>query len=291
MITYNEIREALGKPPGSKLLVIHADDLGLSASVSRACLQSMEQGHVSSGSIMVPCPGFSETVELLKTHQQLDLGIHITLTCEWQSYKWGPVADPTQVPSLVDEHGYFVNDTELFAQKANNKEVAIEISAQIEKAIHAGIKPTHLDSHMMVAYDHMGTFMAYLKAARNYHIPCLLPLEILGNPLVKRLLKIEDIVVDKIIMAYPELIANGISAFYAQTLRGLTPGLHMLLIHPAYADEETLDIMEGHPNWGAAWRHEDLNFFTSKKCHSLLQETGIYVTSWKEISDALNHIH
>lgn len=237
---------------------------------------------------MVPCPGFTETAALVHTHPPLDLGIHITLTCEWQTYKWGPVMDPARVPSLIDDQGHFMNDTELFAEKANSKEVALEISAQIEKAIVSGIKPTHLDSHMMIAYDHMGTFMAYLKASRNYRIPCLLPSEILGNPIVKRLIKREDIVVNNIIMAYPESIDKGLSTFYRQTLPGLTPGLHMLLIHPAYADEETHRITQGHPHWGAEWRQEDLNFFTSDECRSLLENSNICVTNWAEITAALN---
>lgn len=291
MITYNEIREALGQPEGAKLLVTHADDLGLSASVSRACIQSMEEGAVSSGSIMVPCPGFAETAELVKAHPDLDLGIHITLTCEWEHYKWGPVCDPDLVPSLVNEDGHFGNDSELFTQRTGNKEVRMEISAQIEKAIDAGIKPTHLDSHMMIAYDHMGTFMAFLKAARSYKIPCLLPREILGNPLVKRLIKENDVIMDTIIMAYPESTSRGLSYFYTETLNTLRPGIHMLLIHPAFADEETCKIMNGHPNWGANWRQEDFDFFTSQQCKELLAENNIHLTNWQSISRALNQIN
>ena len=111
------ITKRLGFPENSKLLIIHADDAGLSHSENRATIQSLEQGVVNSYSIMVPCPWFYEMANFAKNNPQYDCGVHLTLTCEWENYKFGPVLPITDVPSLVDENGFFFIKTEKSLKK------------------------------------------------------------------------------------------------------------------------------------------------------------------------------
>src|SRR5688572_20186386 len=100
------IREKLGYPKDAKLVIIHADDLGVAHSENAASINAMEKGSVSSASIMVPTPWFPEIAHYASTHAAADLGLHITLTSEWKYLKWGPVTSAQQVPGLVNKQGF-----------------------------------------------------------------------------------------------------------------------------------------------------------------------------------------
>src|SRR5690606_6303777 len=102
--------ERLGYPAETKLLIIHADDIGVSHSENAASLKAFAGRMVSSGSIMVPCPWFPANAEYARNNPSADLGLHLTLPAEWKHYKWGPVAPRGKVPSLVDENGFLYPD-------------------------------------------------------------------------------------------------------------------------------------------------------------------------------------
>src|SRR5690348_13437090 len=117
------IAERLGYPRDAKLLIVHADDLGMAHSVNIATMKAFETGLVTSGSIMVPCPWLSEIAAYARANPQADLGLHLTLTSEWTQFRWGPVAPKDRVASLLDPNGYFrLTETEA-AQAADPKEV------------------------------------------------------------------------------------------------------------------------------------------------------------------------
>jgi predicted glycoside hydrolase/deacetylase ChbG (UPF0249 family) len=132
----------------SKLLIIHADDAGLSHSENMATIQALEKGIVNSYSIMVSCPWFYEMAQYAKNNPNVDNGIHLTLTCEWENYRFGPVLPASEVPSLVDADGYFYKTRQELRRCASVEDVAKELNAQIEKAYKFGLQPTHIDSHM-----------------------------------------------------------------------------------------------------------------------------------------------
>src|SRR2546421_5876991 len=141
------LQEKLGYPRTAKLLIIHADDLGMAHSVNQATFEALEKGWVTSASVMVPTPWFPEVVRWAKAHPEADLGIHLTLDSEWTGFRWGPVAPADQVGSLLDAAGYLPLDPELLHGKL--PEVERELHAQIERARASGIQPTHFDSHML----------------------------------------------------------------------------------------------------------------------------------------------
>src|SRR5438067_8432920 len=131
-------------------LIVHAADLGMAHSVDAAAIRALESGLVTSASIMVPCPWLPEIAAYARAHPNADLGLHLTLTSEWKSFRWRPL---TRLTSLVDADGFF-NATEAdAAARIDPKDAEAEVRAQIARAKAAGIHPTHLDSHMGTLYQ------------------------------------------------------------------------------------------------------------------------------------------
>src|SRR5205823_4618396 len=129
--------------------VIHADDFGMSHSVNRATVRAFENGWITSTSVMVTCPWFPEAARFARSHPQVCVGVHFTLNSEWEAFRWGPVARPASVASLLDDDGYLpLIETEVVT-KARPSEVMVELRAQVDKARAAGIAVSHFDSHML----------------------------------------------------------------------------------------------------------------------------------------------
>src|SRR5271165_5791677 len=145
--------ERLGYPAGSKLLILHADDLAVAHSADAASFDALNSGAVSSASIMVPCPWLTEVADYAKSHPDADLGLHLTLTSEWKTYRWGSVNSSDKVPSLLQSDGTFYSTTPEVTTHAKPSEAEQEIRAQVERALAVGFHPTHLDTHMGTVYS------------------------------------------------------------------------------------------------------------------------------------------
>ena len=276
--------ERLGYPADAKLLIVHADDLGMAHSVNAATIKALESGLVSSGSIMVPCPWLPEIAAYARTHPEADLGLHLTLTSEWTSYRWGPVLSKDRVSSLLDRNSYFYLTESEAASHANAREVEAEIRAQIDRARAFGIQPTHLDSHMGTLYQNKALFETLLRVARDNKLPVMISKEwIASADYLSSILSPSDIAIDRIITIGPGVPAQGWSNFYADAMKSFQPGVTEMIIHIAYDDEEMRAATVDHPDWGAAWRQRDLEFFTSDTFRRLLQENHIKLVTWREI--------
>ena len=283
------IQERLGYPRDAKLVIIHADDLGVSHSENAASIMTMQKGSVSSASIMVPCPWFPEIAAYAQSNPSADLGLHITLTSEWKYYKWGPVTAKEKVPGLVNKNGFLYSAVDSVYQTASAAEVETEIRNQVIRAKQFGVDPTHLDAHMGTALQRLDYFKAYLKIGHEFKIPVFIPRLLEAGLKVKfdSLISDKDILVDHILSASPQDFKNGFANFYTNGIKNLKPGLTYLIIHTAYDDEEMRAVTIDHPDWGAAWRQEDFNFFSSPECKKVLKENNIYVITWKEIRDKI----
>ena len=282
------LQERLGYSKNAKLLIIHADDLGVSHSENQASFTALERGSVRSASIMVPTPWFTEVAGYAASHPQADLGLHLTLTSEWDMYKWGPLAN--QVNGLKNRLGYFYSTVDSVYRTATAAEVKQELRAQIEKAREAGIDFTHLDSHMGTLYGRADYLKAMIELGHEYKVPVMLQKPGPGSEMIVNLdslINDNDVIADAIVGAGPADFTSGMAAYYTKTLKALKPGLSILIIHTAYDDKEMQAVTIGHPDWGAAWRQADYDFFTNDSCKKMLKEQGIQVITWREIRDKL----
>ncbi len=284
------LAEKLGLSRDSKILIVHADDLGETHSVNAATIKAFESRLVNSASLMVPCPWFPEIADYAKSHPNADFGIHLTLTSERIYYRWGPVASKDKVPSLVDENGYFHHDWTP-ATHINPKEVDIELRAQIDRAYAMGLRPTHLDSHQYRLFDNgKELFEVAVRIAHDYKLPLFVVRDWFADrPYLESSLSASDIVIDHTVTIAPSVPPEKWADFYRTALKNLQPGVTEFVIHPGFADEELKAATRERDTWGAAWRQRDFDFFTSQEFRDLISKQNIKLITWREIASAARH--
>ena len=281
--------EKLGYPKDAKLLIIHADDLGVSHSENIASIKAIEKGCVNSASIMVPCPWFPEIADYAKKHHNFDFGLHLTLTSEWKYYKWGPSLLDERTASFRNKQGYFYDNVADVATYGKPENLRFELLAQIQKAKDAGIDITHLDAHMGAVMATPEFLETYIKTGKEYRLPVLLSKGIpaMASEKIQSLLTTNDVIVDAVFSASPIDFKDGMEKFYTKVLNDLGPGLNCLLIHTSFDDKEMQAITVDHADWGATWRQADFDFFSSEKCSALITENNIVLVTWREIRDKI----
>ncbi len=285
------IAEKLGYPRDAKLLIIHADDAGVSHSENVATIKGMEEGIVNSASIMVPCPWFPEIANYARENsKEKDFGLHLTVTSEWKDYKWASTSSKNEVSSLINPQGYFYHLVDSVVVNSRANDVEKEITAQIEKALSFGIDVTHLDAHMGAVMSTPEFLEVYIKKGREYKVPVLLNRDIPALKEIESRIKLtpRDIVADNVYQANPEMYSSkGMEMFYEDILNDLQPGLSVFLIHLAFNNEEMMAVTREHPNWGSQWRQDDLDFFTSEKARRLIEDNNIVLVTWRELRDKI----
>ncbi len=284
------IQERLGYPADAKLLVIHGDDIGVSHSQNAATFKAMEEGVVTSASVMMPTPWVAEVVQYQQANPAADIGVHITLTAEWDTYKWGPLLGKDQVPSLVTAAGVFHDNVPAYAAAAKVEEVEREVRAQIDHALAQGIDVTHLDGHMGVMMASEEIMQLYLRLGEEYGLPLRLH-EHTGqrvkSPELKAAFDGYRAAYTSIGGAPPNTYPDGMIAHYNQLLRDLQPGLNQIVLHVAYDDEEMRAVTVNHPLWGAKWRQLDFDWATAPETRRIIEEEGIILINSREIRDKL----
>ncbi len=283
--------QQLGFGPNDKVLIVHADDVGMSHSVNLATIEAFKRGMVTSASIMVPCPWFPEIAAYAKEHPEADFGLHLTLTSEWKHYRWRPVAPIDKVPGLLDQEGFMWRSEKQTAMKATAAEIETELRAQIERAIAFGIKPTHLDTHMGTLYARRDYFEVYTKLGKEYGIPVMVMrpspeieayTKLAGIPVTSEMLrKVEAdgfAMLDYLVTGVEGKTFEERKKAYHNLLRNLKPGVTMLIVHLGM-DNDELKAITG--SWQQ--RHADFLSFTDPETQALIKELGISLTTWREM--------
>jgi chitin disaccharide deacetylase len=282
------VAERLGYAADSKLLIVHADDLAIAHSEDAASFDALEKNVVTSASIIVPGPWLTEVAAYANAHPDADLGLHLALTSEWKTYRWGSVESKDKVPSLFDPSGYLWPETLPAVHNIKPEEAEREIRAQVERAMALGIHPTHLDSHMGVLFSSPELFAVYVKVAHEYKLPFLAVRTPNAPAQFFSLLSDKDVILDSVVIANPTVHANEWRDFYVNAVKNLKPGLAEIIVHLGHDDAELQAVTVDHPDYGSAWRQRDFAVMTSLEFKKALEENHIILVKWKDLKKLLN---
>jgi chitin disaccharide deacetylase len=230
----------------------------------------------------VPTPWITEVAAYARAHPNADLGLHLTLTSEWETYRWGSVEPADKVPSLLDSAGTFPNDEKLVAARAKPLEAEREIRAQINRALALGIRPTHLDSHMGSLFTTPELIATYVKVAHDYHLPFL---AVKGSAFAapQAGLTAQDVLLDAVIIADRAVPRDQWKEFYLKAIANLKPGLTEIIVHLGHDDSELQAVMVDHEGYGSAWRQRDYDVVNSPEFKKALQDNHVILVTWKEL--------
>lgn len=296
------LAQQLGYGPEERLVLFHADDLGMSHGSNVAFLELAAAGIVQCGSIMLPCPWSAEMLEMCAAQPDLDVGVHLTLTAEWPQYRWAPLVERNVASGLVDAAYNFWPTTahvrNQLQSEAQLQAVARELRAQIDVARAAGIQITHLDSHMGSCFIPQ-LVDVYLALGQEYGIPVfayqsadsymrqhgISDLAAHRQRLVANLHASGMPVMDyiRISVCYTQMPAPAPSAeLYEEILRSLEPGITYFMLHPnAPGDIEMIDPSS------APWRIFEYKYFQSTRLDNFLAQEGIKSVGFRAIYDLL----
>lgn len=283
--------ERLGWPAGTRALILHVDDAGMSAESNRGAIASIEQGVANSLSVMMPTPWVPEIVRYIG-QSGVDAGLHLTLNAEWEHYRWGPLAGKQSVPGLVDTEGALWHSVQQVVASATPKEVAAEIAAQLDRARVMGFKPTHLDSHMGTLFATPEFLAEYIGLGVRQQIPVMFPG---GHNFYARQQYAEQAtaearrtgekiwaaglpVLDDLHNTSYDWPRSAKVTNYSAAVRGLKPGVTMMIMHSSAPSDGFLRITDS-----AESRYGDMEAMRSEVFAKVLREEAIVLTTWREL--------
>ncbi len=289
--------DLLGLSRDARVVILHADDVGMCHGANQAFLDLARAGRIDCGSVMVPCPWFPEIARAAKADPSLDLGVHLTLTSEWYGYRWGPVAVRSAASGLMDEDGYFHRDCLLLRAAVDPMAAEEEMQAQIERALSAGMDVTHLDTHMGAALV-PELLHGTLRLARRYDLPLLLPRDLSSYLSVLRMGEVDPgpyreavaeldasglPVVDRFAMT-PGVPAAQSESAYAALVTPAEPGLTYVALHPNDG-KDIGDVIRDHPHAQTHWRTDEVRLFGDGTCDAAIARAGVRRLGMRALRD------
>ena len=261
------IQETKAQPPE---VLIRCDDIGMCHAVNMAVSEVLDKGIPISASVMFACPWYQEGVEILKSHPEVAVGVHLTLNAEWNYYRWGPVAGKGTVPSLVDTAGHFFPSRDLFfANKPEIAEIETELRAQIDRAVHSGIRIDYLDYHMGTAVETPELRALVERLAREYGLG------------VSRCFGEEDI--DGFYATRPESKADTLMVLVGS----VQPGPVRLLVFHIGLETPEMDALVDQNAFGLSgiskYRQGELRALTSERFQDIVRRKGIRLLTYRDL--------
>jgi hypothetical protein len=284
--------DRLGYPPGSRVLMVYAAQMGTCFEANQAGTYLQETGLVQSLSGLPPCPWFEDFAQWCQQHPEADVGVGLTMTSEWNAYRWQPVSARGQVPSLVNGQGYLPGSLLQFSLNASAEDVRREIESQIRKATAAGLRPSHLLPHLGALLARPDLAEIYLATARKHWIPAVmveltpaqveqfrqegLPLDVEMIELIARypLPKVDDLKFFPDGQTYEEKRVR-----LLDMLRGLQPGITQVVALPA---EESDALKRMLPD---QWQQRvwDRQLLRDPEVTAALAHERFTLTNWREM--------
>ena len=280
----------MGFSEGDKVLITHVDDMGFCHAANMASFECLDSGAASCGSVIVNAPWFLETAEICKRNPQYDVGVHLTLTCEYSTYRWPALSSKDPESGLIDTQGYLWRTREDAIRHVKEEAAEAEMREQIDRALGAGIDITHIDTHMG-SVVHPKFLRIYLKLADEYGVPAFLPnitrqrleqlredemaneyLELLEKIDTDKVPTLDEIIIDTLIDLDDK------KAFYRELIDGIKPGLTHLLFHAAKQGDELNAIADTH-----ASRNADYLAFSDPGLKAYIDAAGISHIGYREL--------
>jgi predicted glycoside hydrolase/deacetylase ChbG (UPF0249 family) len=300
--------EKLGFPKGAKVLILHVDDGGMSFDSNQGVINAMEKGVANSVSVMMPCPWVPGFVHYLKQHPNVDAGLHLTLTSEWNDYRWSPLSGKKATPGLVDAEGAFWPSVEDVIKNAKADEVEMEIRSQLDRARTMGFEPTHMDSHMGTLFATPEFLQRYINVGIENKIPVMFP----GghNSMIGKQMQATPEFLNQLAQTGQWIWGSGLPVLddlhnvsydwkyptdknisnadlqkfstsqYVKTISELKPGLTMVIMHCTAPTE----VFQHISNSGII-RKGDLLAMQDPAFKKFLQDEGIILTTWREVME------
>ena len=291
----NPFLKKLGFSNTDKVVILHTDDIGMCQASLTAFVDLWENESISSGAIMMPCPWAKPAAEYCRTHPGVDMGVHATLTAEWDGYRWPAMSTRDTVSGLLDEDGFLWSTSEATQQHANPEAVAAELQLQVLKAREWGVDITHVDTHMGTVM-HPKFLQAYIQVAGQAHVPVMLPRgdvsmfthmgmdteSASGMALLISHLEEQGLpLVDSLAML-PLDQPTGQLDIAKQMLSNLPAGITHFLFHPSVDTPELRAIA---PDWPS--RVANYQTFMDPRLKKFIKSQGIHVIGYHHLRDIM----
>ena len=292
----NPILKKLGFSNSDRVVIIHTDDIGMCQASVSAFADMVDYGLISSGAVMVPCPWFLEAADYAVSHPKADLGVHLTLTSEWKTYRWGPVSTRDPKSGLMDEQGFFHRKSESVWANADPDAAFTELESQVSRALSAGMNLTHIDTHMG-SVAHPAFIPGYVQLASRYGLPAMIPrmsaedLVASQNVDAQTAEMITDMIATLDDMGLP--IVDYISGLELddasdrlgqakQALGALKPGITHFIIHPS---KDTPELRQITTSWDC--RVADYETFTNDATREFMINEGIQIIGYRDLKSLM----
>lgn len=276
--------ERLGWDAEERVLILHVDDAGMSHASNQGAIKAIEEGAANSLSIMMPCGWVAEIAAYLKEHPEIDAGLHLTHTSEWDFYRWGPVAGKSVVPGLADPQGCLWDSVQEVIDNATPDELEAEIRAQIDRAVTMGIQPTHLDSHMGTVFKNPAFFERYTKVGIEMRIPVLM----VGGSnaeMEKRMWDGGLPIIDHIHTDSYDWKTVEKSEHYIEAIKNLKPGITEVIMHCTQPDD-VIGVITG----GRDHLYGDLYAMIDPRVKQTIEVEGVILTTWRELKQRRDQV-
>ena len=285
---FEMLSSSLGYNQNDKLLLIHADDLGLSKSVNETSLESLLNNTVSSASVIMNAKKVQEVADFSNNNPEIDLGVHLTVTSEWKIHKWGGILPKNDIQSLLNSQNNFYWNKRKFTKYQKLDQLYNELQAQVDLAISMGMNVSHIDSHEGALFFDPDVFKTYLKIAEDNNLLAFVPIQASVHfndnfPKPKN-----AIIFDQFFMAEAGIKIDEMEEYYLNILDKLEPGLSQIIVHFGKDNDNMKKITVDKIDYGSKWRETDYKVFNSEKFLSSLKKNNIKVINYQDLTKYIN---